>query len=125
MALNSIRTRMTLAFATVIGVLLLISSLGLIWYVKHDIEGDADHMLVGASQSVVHELTENANADLARLMERLGKRYDETLAMRLVDAKGNTLRVSRLTAPPWRAANSAQWRVLSVPIGKNTALIGV
>lgn len=122
---NSIRMRVTLAFAGVIGVLLLVSSLGLILYVKYDIVGDADHLLEGMSQSVVHELTEDKSPDLTRLMDRLGQRTGETLAVRLVDAQGNTLLVSRNPAPPWPPANTAEWRVTTVHIGNRTALIGM
>lgn len=127
MALNSIRARMTLAFALSIALLMLLTCGGLIVYAHHAAERNADVLLQAAARKVRSDLAgEDHNTPRAKMMaEEREDLLPDHLALLLVDAKGRVLQQSQRDAPPWPPRQNGDWRVVTVPAGAETIVIGL
>lgn len=125
-SVNSIRTRMTVAFALSIALLLLFACSGMSWYARHVAERNADNLLNGIAQIVVPNLTnEEHRLDRYELdeMEREDLRPNG-MALLIVDKQGNILQQSQGHVPEWPRRREDGWRVVVVEADTETVVIG-
>lgn len=123
---DSIRARMTLAFAAAIAVLLLLACGALTLYARRNAEGNADRVLRETTARMRHELTEPGE-DLARTLAELGASLEtDNAAVSIVDASGRVRAASRRVVPRWPRAGDDGWRVAATPLpNRNTLVVGV
>ncbi len=123
---NSIRTRMTVAFALSIALLLLFACSGMNWYARHVAERNADNLLHGIAQIVVPNLT---NDDHRLDKHELDEVESEELrpngmALLIVDKQGHILQQSQGHVPGWPRHGDDGWRVVVVEANSETVVIG-
>lgn len=125
MLLHSIRARMTLGVSCAIGLLLSASSFALIWNAKRTAEYNADSLLAVAARKVEREAgLDAAHIDVSEMIADQRDFARASLAMILVDSRGNVLQRSQQAIPTWPRSGKDGWRVTIVPVGNHTAVIG-
>lgn len=122
--LNSIRARMTAAFALFIALLVLCACPALIWYAQRTADKRADRLLKAAARKIQRE-ARDPSAQLSALLEDERDVTGENLVAMLVDAQGHILEKSQNRLPPWPHRDGDGWRVTTLPLAGNTVVIGL
>lgn len=124
--LNSIRARMTFAFALQTATLMALVAGGLLFYLHYTAAHAADTTLDAAVQRLRSELADSANDTGFNdfLRENGDSLKMEGLSLLLVDAKGKIQRKSQSAAPAWPRGHKDGWRTRALPYGAKTVVIG-
>ena len=123
---NSIRVRLTAAFALATAALMMLTGGGILWYARHDAETDADNLLLAAANKVRRELNEASS--VGEISELLRDEHDLThqkLVLLVVDAQGRIERQSQDNIPFWPHPHHHRWRTASVPMGSSQIIVGM
>ncbi|HZO87734.1 MAG TPA: ATP-binding protein [Chthonomonadaceae bacterium] len=127
MPLNSIRSRMTLAFACSTALLMFLACGVLTWYAWHAAEQNARTLLLAATQKIYDDLTDDEHqvpvfALVGEEEEMLGP---NNMALLVVDARGHVIAQSRRDIPAWPHPRQDDWRLQTLPFGSYTIVIGL
>lgn len=125
--LNSIRARMTAAFALAIAAIMLLACGGLIWYSRSSAERNADDLLQSAAGKARHELSdgEERGESWHALREWSEELTGTGLVLLVVDEHGRTVWQSQRSVPEWPIHNAHKWRTATVESGDRTYVIGL
>lgn len=120
---------MTLGVSLAIGLLLLLSSGALVWNARRIAADNADNLLIVGARRVEREANRDADhIDVAEMMADQRDFASENLAMMIVDREGHILQRSQNLLPKWPRNRWGKerdgWRVRTVRVGDNTAVIG-
>ena len=123
---NSIRVRLTAAFALAAAVLLLLTGGGLLWYARHNAELEADNLLLAAAQKVQREykMPESDN-DLNEMLNDERDLTHRTFVLLIVDVQGNVLQKSQKHIPFLSRSHASDWRTLTQAMGSNRITVGM
>lgn len=124
--INSIRARMTLAFALQTAALMALVAGGLLFYLHYTAAQAAENTLDSAAHRVRNELADvtNGNGFNDFLTENGDSLKMEGLSLLLVDAQGVILRKSQAAAPAWPHRKKDGWRTRALPYGAKTIVVG-
>ncbi|MBV9468737.1 MAG: hypothetical protein JO316_12715 [Abitibacteriaceae bacterium] len=131
MRVNSIRARMTAAFTLSIAALMLLVCGGIVSYLKYSAKHQADAVLQATAQQVQEELKQGKQRlDLDELTEDQNQAPENHIAILMVDPHGHVLQKSQGATPSWPVPHwpmpeADDWRVVTVPSGANTVIVGV
>lgn len=124
---QSMRARMTAAFACVIALLMALICGGMTAYL-HRIEHRAvDELLDQSAREVSLELRDNpamASRPAAIIAEEGEEMRDRNLAVLVVDASGRVLAQSQKRIPTWPLRDDDDdWRIRQIPAGASTSIV--
>lgn len=126
MPINSIRARMTATFSAAIALLMLLTCAGLNFNAHRTAEHNADTLLNSAAQKVRRELTNGEqHVELAELIEEERDLASQNLTLMIVNDQGQIAKKSQHKVPPWPHSGRDGWRIVTVPYGRNTVVIGL
>ena len=127
MRLNSIRARMTGAFALSITVVMVFASAGLIWYSRESAERNADDLLKSAAEKARSELGESHEGEDSTnaFREQSEELTSIGLVSLAVDQHGRTVWQSQKNVPTAPFTNGDDWRVTTLRSGDYTYVIGM
>jgi signal transduction histidine kinase len=121
---RSIRARLTVGFVAFLCLLMVLSRYGLIAYVQSRSDQRADRLLNAAVRKIRHEGAAHPG-HLSQLLEDERDVTGENLGVVLIDPQGHVLEQGQRRAPFLSNRRAAGWRVATVPIGRDTAVIGL
>ena len=123
--MNSIRARMTLAFSLSLALFLTLVCVGLIFYAHRDASHNAQETLIRNARKVESELGAiGGNVSQAEILEEERDMASENLTMTMIDETGK--RVSGPPdSPPLLNTHRDDWLVRTIPLGKNTVVLGL
>jgi signal transduction histidine kinase len=133
--LRSLRARLTAAVALLFAVWVALACVGLFAYSYRAADRKAERRLSTAAQEIAEDLRRKAD----RISPESGPEViigvldQETqedlehsdLALLLVDAHGKIAWRSRRAVPPWPLTRGDGWRVVTIPAGRDTVVLGL
>src|SRR5260221_12720985 len=113
MRLNSIRARMTLAFAFSTALLMFLACSVLVLYAWRAAERNAQTLLQVTSQKIYDDLTDDEHkVALSELVEEEQETLRPNgLALLVADAQAHIVMQSGQNVPPWPRMNQENWRI--------------
>lgn len=125
-AIGSMRARMTLLFSLGIALLMVLVGGGLVWNTWREAEHRTRTTLTDTARQIRQELMEpENNIRLSQFVEDRGNALVETPTLLLVDRQGRVLEKTGNPSPPWPHRPGDGWRVVTVPWGANTVVVGL
>ncbi|HLK58846.1 MAG TPA: ATP-binding protein [Chthonomonadaceae bacterium] len=122
-SINSIRARMTLGFALSNAVLMLSLCGSMLYYARRAAEQRvADQINVELHRT--HDELQEMPLPAAVIQSMSYELRAHDMAMILVDEGGHVLKQSQSTVPHWPRQQGDGWRVATVPVGKQTLVLG-
>src|SRR5580698_6764998 len=116
MPLNSIRARMTLAFAGTIAVMMLTVCSGLTWYARHRFERSADALLRAMVRKVVADQLHDPSGSMDLFEDMHDDLEPNNMAMLIANSSGHIVGQSQHRIFTWPHVNHDDWRVATVSI---------
>src|SRR5579862_1436361 len=126
MPLNSIRARMTFAFALSIALVMVCACGVLITYARHVAERNADELLRRVAAKVRRELAEDNYTVMPDLPGEIREAFlSNGVAIVVIGSTGKIINQSQPNVPIWPRHHDDGWRVRAVREGVNTLVFGI
>lgn len=125
MSINSIRARMTLAFAGSVALLMICVCGGMTWFARRAAEETADSLLQAMQRKIAADQSHDARGYDDLMGDMDDDLHPNGMVLLIVNSQGATLAQSQRRIPDWADHNHSHWRMVTMPIGRDTAVIGL
>jgi signal transduction histidine kinase len=125
--LNSIRARMTLAFALCIAVLMLLACQLLAWYARNAAESNAHTLLEATARKVADDLTDDEHRVPLRDLPEEEREIlrPESIALVVVNSHGQIEIRTPGEIPNWPHPSHSRWRIEGIPYGNHRVILAL